>query len=69
MRDIVRGGPAVRSGWFDQAALQRAVERHVRGEIDVHNLLFNVAQLDSWLTWHESNWSQPEPQSLTRTSA
>jgi asparagine synthase (glutamine-hydrolysing) len=69
MRDIVRGGPLMRSGWFDQAALQRAVEGHVRGEIDVHNLLFNVAQLDSWLTWHESNWSQPEPQSLTRTSA
>ena len=69
IRDIVRGGPAVRSGWFDQAALQRAMERHVRGEIDVHNLLFNVAQLDSWLTWHESNWSQPEPQSFTRTSA
>jgi asparagine synthase (glutamine-hydrolysing) len=69
MREIVRGGPAMRSGWFDQAALQRAVERQIRGEIDVHNVLVNLAQMDSWLAWHESNWAQSEPQSLTRSSA
>ena len=59
----------MRSGWFDQAALQRAVERQIRGEIDVHNVLVNLAQMDSWLAWHESNWAQSEPQSLTRSSA
>ena len=69
MREIVRGGPAMRTGWFDQGALQRAVEQQIRGEIDVHNTLVNVAQLDSWLAWHESNWEQPTPQSLTRSSA
>jgi asparagine synthase (glutamine-hydrolysing) len=69
MREIVRGGPAMRSGWFDQAELQRAVERQIRGEIDVHNVLVNLAQMDSWLAWHESNWAQSEPQSLTRSSA
>jgi asparagine synthase (glutamine-hydrolysing) len=69
MREIVRGGPAMRSGWFDQAALQRAVERQIRGEIDVHNVLVNLAQMDSWLAWHESNWAQTAPQSLTRSSA
>ena len=68
MRDIVRGGPAMRSGWFDQAALQRAVEQQIRGEADVHNVLVNVAQLDSWLAWHEAGWEQPA-QSLTRSSA
>jgi asparagine synthase (glutamine-hydrolysing) len=69
MRDIVHGGAAMRSGWFDQAAVKRELERHVRGETDASNLLFNVAQIDSWLTWHESEWTQPAPQSLTRSSA
>jgi len=71
MREIVHEGPAMRSGWFDQQAVQTALEQHVRGERDASNLLFNVAQLDSWMTWHQSNWSQPEPepQSLTRSSA
>ena len=32
------------------------------------NLLFNVAQVDSWLEWHEGGWEQPT-QSLTRSSA
>jgi hypothetical protein len=68
MRDIVRGGAAMRSGWFDQAALQKAVEQQIRGEVDVHNVLVNVAQLDSWLEWHEAGWEQPA-QSLTRSSA
>ena len=68
MRDIVRGGAAMRSGWFDQVAVERELERHVRGETDASNLLFNVAQLDSWLEWHEAGWEQPA-QSLTRSSA
>jgi asparagine synthase (glutamine-hydrolysing) len=68
MRDIVRGGAAMRSGWFDQAAVERELERHIRGETDASNLLFNVAQLDSWLEWHEAGWQQPE-QTLTRTGA
>ena len=37
-------------------------------ETDASNLLFNVAQLDSWLEWHEAGWEQPA-QSLTRSSA
>jgi asparagine synthase (glutamine-hydrolysing) len=68
LRDIVRGGAAMRSGWFDRAAVERELERHVRGETDASNLLFNVAQLDSWLEWHEAGWEQPA-QSLTRSSA
>ena len=68
LRDIVRGGAAMRSGWFDQVAVERELERHVRGETDASNLLFNVAQLDSWLEWHEAGWEQPA-QSLTRSSA
>jgi len=68
MRDIVRGGAAMRRGWFDQVAVERELERHVRGETDASNLLFNVAQLDSWLEWHEAGWEQPA-QSLTRSSA
>ena len=68
MRDILRGGAAMRSGWFDQVAVERELERHVRGETDASNLLFNVAQLDSWLEWHEAGWEQPA-QSLTRSSA
>ena len=68
LRDIVRGGAAMRSGWFDQVAVERELERHVRGETDASNLLFNVAQLDSWLEWHEAGWEQPA-RSLTRSSA
>ncbi|MFL5618384.1 MAG: asparagine synthase (glutamine-hydrolyzing) [Gemmatimonadaceae bacterium] len=68
IRDIVRGGAVMRTGWFDQVAVERELERHVRGETDASNLLFNVAQLDSWLEWHEAGWEQPA-QSLTRSSA
>ena len=38
----------MRSGWFDQRAVARELERHVRGETDASNLLFNVAQRDAW---------------------
>jgi asparagine synthase (glutamine-hydrolysing) len=68
MRDIVLNGAAMKSGWFDQPAVARALERHVRGEIDASNLLFNVAQLDAWLDWHAAGW-EPAAQSLTRSSA
>jgi asparagine synthase (glutamine-hydrolysing) len=69
MRDIVRGGAAMRSGWFDRAAVERELERHVRGETDASNLLFNVAQLDAWLQWHEDGWEQPAAQSSTTRSS
>jgi hypothetical protein len=59
----------MRSGWFDQAAVKRELERHVRGETDASNLLFNVAQLDSWLEWHEAGWEPAAAQSLTSSSA
>jgi asparagine synthase (glutamine-hydrolysing) len=68
MRDIVHGGAVMRSGWFDRAAVERELERHVRGETDASNLLFNVAQLDSWLEWHAAGWEQPA-QFLTRSNA
>lgn len=68
MQDIVRDGAAMRSGWFDRAAVARALERHVRGEINATNLLFNVAQLDALLDWHAAGW-EPAAQSFTRSSA
>jgi asparagine synthase (glutamine-hydrolysing) len=68
LRDIVRDGPAMRSGWFDQPAVARELERHVRGETDASNLLFNVAQLDAWFAWHAADW-EPAAQSLTRSNA
>jgi len=68
MRDIVRDGLAMRSGWFDQRAVARELERHVRGETDASNLLFNVAQLDAWFDWHAAGWA-PAAQSLTRSNA
>jgi asparagine synthase (glutamine-hydrolysing) len=68
LRDIVHGGAVMRSGWFDRAAVERELERHVRGETDASNLLFNVAQLDSWLEWHAAGWEQPA-QFLTRSNA
>jgi asparagine synthase (glutamine-hydrolysing) len=68
LRDIVRDGAAMKSGWFDQGAVAQALERHVRGEIDASNLLFNVAQLDAWFDLHASGWA-PDAQSLTRSNA
>jgi len=56
MRDIVRDGLAVRSGWFDQGAVARELERHIRGDTDATNLLFNVAQLDAFFGWHAADW-------------
>ena len=66
MRDIVRDGPAMRSGWFDQPAVARELERHIRGETDATNLLFNVAQLDAFLGWHAAGW---EPRASGGTTA
>jgi len=68
MRDIVREGSAMRSGWFDQKAVARQLERHVRGETDASNLLFNVAQLNAWFDWHAAGW-QPAAQSLWTPAA
>jgi asparagine synthase (glutamine-hydrolysing) len=68
MRDIVRDGSAMRSGWFDQKAVERQLERHVRGETDASNLLFNVAQLNAWFDWHAAGW-QPAAQSLWTPAA
>jgi asparagine synthase (glutamine-hydrolysing) len=68
LRDIVHGGAVMRSGWFDRTAVERELERHVRGETDASNLLFNVAQIDSWLEWHAAGWDQPA-QFLTRSNA
>jgi asparagine synthase (glutamine-hydrolysing) len=68
MRDIIHDGPAMRSGWFDQPAVARELERHVRGESDATNLLFNVAQLDAWFGWHAAGW-EPAAQSFTRSNA
>ena len=66
----------MRSGWFDQRAVARELERHVRGETDASNLLINVAQLDAWFAWHAAGWEPaaqslvgPTAQSLTRSNA
>jgi len=76
MRAIVHDGSAMRSGWFDQTAVARELERHVRGETDATNLLFNVAQLNAWFDWHAADWDPaaqsfqgPAAQSLTRSNA
>jgi asparagine synthase (glutamine-hydrolysing) len=75
MREIVRDGAAMRSGWFDQPAVARELERHIRGETDATNLLFNVAQLDAWFDWHAAGWERPTAgelpaaQSFTRSNA
>ena len=66
MRDIVHDGRAMRSGWFDRPAVERELERHVRGETDATNLLFNVAQLDAFLDWHAAGW---EPRASEGTVA
>lgn len=68
LRDIVRDGAAMKSGWFDRAAVAQALERHIRGEIDASNLLFNVAQLDAWFDLHAAGWA-PAGQSFTRSNA
>jgi asparagine synthase (glutamine-hydrolysing) len=56
MRDIIHDGAAMRSGWFDRAAVERELERHIRGETNATNLLFNVAQLDAWFDLHDAGW-------------
>jgi asparagine synthase (glutamine-hydrolysing) len=68
MRAIISDGAAMRSGWFDQPVVARELERHVRGETDASNLLFNVAQLNAFFDWHASGW-EPPVQSLTRRPA
>ena len=62
---------------YNYCELARALERHVRGEIDATNLLFNVAQLDAWFGWHADGWERsvragawtPSAQSFTRSNA
>jgi asparagine synthase (glutamine-hydrolysing) len=59
MNDIVADSAAMRSGWFDVAAVRAEAARHQRGETDATNLLFNVAQVDSWLRLDGQAWARP----------
>ena len=58
IRDTVENGPAVRSGWLEHRAVKSALDRHLAGTSNETNLLFNVAQLDSFLRHHESKWER-----------
>ena len=58
MKDLVTDSAAVRSGWFDRSAVEAALNRHLAGQSDETNLLFNVAQLDSWIRLHEAGWTR-----------
>lgn len=58
VREIIADGPAMKNGWFDQAKVQRMFDQHVRGETDASNMIFNVAQVSSWLTWHQCGWDR-----------
>jgi asparagine synthase (glutamine-hydrolysing) len=58
LRDLLTSGPVVDSGWFNVPRVRQQLEAHVRGETDATNLLFNVAQFDSWLRWHQSGWKR-----------
>ena len=58
IREVVNEGPAVQSGWFDNAAVHRALERHLAGTSNETNLLFNVAQIDSFLRHHACRWER-----------
>jgi asparagine synthase (glutamine-hydrolysing) len=56
LRDIVEDSRVMRTGWFDQRVVRQALDGHLNGK-PAPNLLFNIAQLDAWLTLHENGWT------------
>ncbi|MEQ1693901.1 MAG: asparagine synthase (glutamine-hydrolyzing), partial [Gemmatimonas sp.] len=42
LREVTTNGRVMQMGWFDSTAVHRALERHIRGEFDATNLLFNI---------------------------
>lgn len=55
-REIVAGSPAQRSGWFDMAAIAKALDEHIALQRDNSGILFSFAQSNTWLELHESGW-------------
>ena len=58
IQDLVTDSPIMRSGWYDRVAVESALRRHLAGQSDETNLLFNLAQLNSWIGFHERDWAR-----------
>ena len=49
MVDTLSGGAAGRTGWFDQAVVDRLIEEHLRGRADHRRRLWSLMVLVEWL--------------------
>jgi len=58
-RALILDGPLRGTGWLQMDRVESALDRHVRGDGDHSNLLFNAAQLSHWLTMHQGGWQRP----------
>jgi asparagine synthase (glutamine-hydrolysing) len=58
-RTLILDGPLAATGWMDMAKVEAALDKHVRGEGDYSNVLFNASQLSHWLRLHADGWQRP----------
>lgn len=58
-KEVLLDGPLRRSGWIDAMSLERLVKRHVSGEGNHADALFNCIQLNLYLALHEGGWEKP----------
>jgi asparagine synthase (glutamine-hydrolysing) len=56
MRDLLASRSTRERGLYDVTRIQRDLERHASGEIDVSSGLFNVAQMEIVAGLQEANW-------------
>ena len=59
VRELILDGPIGGTGWLRMDRVESALNRHVSGDGDYSNLLFNAAQLSHWLALHNSGWQRP----------
>lgn len=58
-RALILDGPLRGTGWLQMDKVEHALDRHIRGEGDYSNVLFNATQLSHWLTMHRAGWQRP----------
>jgi asparagine synthase (glutamine-hydrolysing) len=58
-RTLILDGPLASSGWMDMSRVENALTKHIRGDGDYSNIIFNASQLSHWLSLHEAGWQRP----------
>ena len=58
MRDLLTSRSSRERGWYDVDRIERDLQRHKAGEIDVSSGLFNVAQIETLAMLDAADWAR-----------